>query len=348
MKQKFSRVLSLLVVLTLALALLVPCTALAAESYDFTSQKTTNGTNWTWDEGTKTLTLNNANLDCSGPGSSSVKLPAGSTIVLSGTNTITGGNDGDYTYGIQCAGDLTIKGSGTLSVTAHGAGISSIGISANGSSGSNNGTLTVTDGASVTVTAGNAYEGWSLGVAGNVVVGEGATLITKGNDIDSPSSYSYGIGSNASGPVVTLTVKKGGTLIAIGETNAVRLTAAPNLPAGTVVTGSGEACAVDGVVDDYLRSAEFRQDSGSGPYLAMIQTEMSDAVMNAPAMQLGMYVAAKTVKVSAPAASSSSTRYYVSTEPIEAPKTADPGVLAYGVMAVSALLSLGIVKKKEF
>ena len=82
----------------------------------------------TWDGSTKTLTLNG--VDFFTTATTAVKLPAGTTVILAdGTdNRITGGgataaeNGGYgkliYIYGIYAEGELTIDGTGTLSVTS--------------------------------------------------------------------------------------------------------------------------------------------------------------------------------------------------------------------------------------
>ena len=71
----------------------------------------------TWDSDTNTLTLNGVNFETTA--ATAVRLPADSTIILNGVNTIKGGNsDSGDCYGIEGLGNLTIQGPGTLNVTS--------------------------------------------------------------------------------------------------------------------------------------------------------------------------------------------------------------------------------------
>ena len=75
----------------------------------------TSGENWTWTQSSKTMTLNGVDVNCWGV--FAIELPADSTIVFQGTNTVfSGSNTGG---GIRCAGDLTITGTGVLSVIGY-------------------------------------------------------------------------------------------------------------------------------------------------------------------------------------------------------------------------------------
>ena len=128
-KTKFTRLWSILLALAMVVGML-PIAALAAgsatETADFVSDPTTalallndaktGTTASTWDGDTKTLTLGGVNFETSA--ATAVKLPDGAIIVLKGENTIKGGDsDSAHSYGIWGAGDLTIKGSGTINVT---------------------------------------------------------------------------------------------------------------------------------------------------------------------------------------------------------------------------------------
>ena len=69
-----------------------------------------------WNSSTNTLTLNGVNFETTA--ATAVRLPADSTIILNGVNTIKGGDsDSSKCYGIYALGKLTIQGSGTLNVT---------------------------------------------------------------------------------------------------------------------------------------------------------------------------------------------------------------------------------------
>ena len=65
-------------------------------------------TGWTWNQSTKTLTLNS--LDLTDPDDSGINLPGGSTIILNGKSKLRSG------INITAYGDLLIKGSGSLTV----------------------------------------------------------------------------------------------------------------------------------------------------------------------------------------------------------------------------------------
>ncbi len=65
------------------------------------------GEGWIWDESTKTLSLNNANI------TDTFALPDGATVIVNGDSTIAGGE----ANAIMCEGVLTVKGSGKLTLT---------------------------------------------------------------------------------------------------------------------------------------------------------------------------------------------------------------------------------------
>lgn len=79
------------------------------------NQTTPAGRGYSWDASTNTLTLTNLKLNIPGGSADvpSIKLPAEATVVLVGTNTITGPGTG-----IGGANKLTIQGAGTLTVTS--------------------------------------------------------------------------------------------------------------------------------------------------------------------------------------------------------------------------------------
>ncbi|WP_249299546.1 S-layer homology domain-containing protein [Feifania hominis] len=101
---------------------LLPVSALAAdapltEPLSFKSSTAdTSGDGYSWDKATCTLTLDGLNLQTSNE-EWALDLGSNTTIVLvdNSVNTITNSSTGKF-YGIKCAGNLTIKGSGTLNV----------------------------------------------------------------------------------------------------------------------------------------------------------------------------------------------------------------------------------------
>ena len=199
------------------IAALMPVGVFAADSAtqtaDFTTGECENAinllndyktgqTNSTWDNGSKTLTLNGINFTTTAK--TAVKLPAGSTIVLKdGTsNTIQSGGvtlnvSGDYsnqTYinALDAAGSLTIKGetegTGALSVEA--------------------GALK------------NNGDGWvystGISVDGNFTV-ESGLVTTRGGCVESDGScFSYGVKMDSDTKNKALMVT-GGTLTAIAD-----------------------------------------------------------------------------------------------------------------------------------
>lgn len=160
-KTKFVKLWSILLALAIVVGML-PTTVLAAGSATATADFTmdanaalallndakTGTTDSTWDNYTNTLTLNGVNFETTG--ATAVKLPGGAKIVLNGENTIKGGNStSSDCYGIYGVGDLTISGTGKLTVTGGEAGGSSLsfGIHAEANVTINSGAVTATGGA---------------------------------------------------------------------------------------------------------------------------------------------------------------------------------------------------------
>ena len=82
-----------------------------------------NGNGWSWDNDTKTLTLDGVNIQATTDSMSVVTVPGGTKIVLNGNNTIVQTDTGDsYTYVLSavntdttnCDGTMTISGDGVL------------------------------------------------------------------------------------------------------------------------------------------------------------------------------------------------------------------------------------------
>lgn len=150
-----------------------------------------------WDG--NTLTLNGVNLTAADP--IAVKLPAGATIDLIGDNTITGGgSSSEHCYGIYAAGNLTIQGSGTLTVTGGDTTNSnySYGIYADSNVTIESGTVT---GGTVTANGGQATVGNSYGIYASVrctIESGTVTAIGGGLDFNSRQGHViYGTGTSA-------------------------------------------------------------------------------------------------------------------------------------------------------
>ncbi len=229
MKRTATKAKLLTALLTLCMVLsMLPMTAQAeepvGETADFTAAdggvralellnaaKTAGAMDSLWDSSTKTLTLNG--VDFTTTAATAVKLPAGTTVILTeGTvNKIAGGNadaaasggntNKIYVYGIYAEGGLTIDGAGTLSVTAGthknegDAWTYSVGIYGAGDLTVGGGSITATGGEASGYDGGYSYGVWldnrsNLSVTGGTLTGIGGTsLRTDPNNIWKTSSY---------------------------------------------------------------------------------------------------------------------------------------------------------------
>ena len=106
----------LFIILT-ALALCLACCprAFAAETYsDISNNSPASGSGYEWDEASKTLTLTDFHQET--PQSFDIVLPADSTLVLEGENTITLGNNPQA--GVSCWDSLARAGGEALTVAS--------------------------------------------------------------------------------------------------------------------------------------------------------------------------------------------------------------------------------------
>ncbi|MCL2695819.1 MAG: carbohydrate-binding domain-containing protein [Clostridiales bacterium] len=137
--------------------------------WDFVSVITDDrsGAGWTWEQSTKTLTLDGADFAYDvEPEGFVILLPDGATVVLAegSENTVTCMGDG---YGILSMGDLTVSGTGSVTITAN------VGITAGG--------VTIND-CSVTVTS--EYDG-ILAYDGVLLDGSTVTIhVTEGSGVN--------------------------------------------------------------------------------------------------------------------------------------------------------------------
>ncbi|MGM9658254.1 MAG: hypothetical protein ACI3W9_04620, partial [Eubacteriales bacterium] len=220
-RQILRRGLSVLLSLLLCLILL-PMTVPAAtpgETADFTggdgsealallnAAKTAGAEDSTWEN--NILTLNG--VDFTADADIAVILPAGATIELVGDNTITNAGsstDVGFNYGIFVEGNLTIGGSGTLTVTGGTATYSDgIYVSSyyNGDS-RVDGILTITGG-TVTAMGGAAKYSYGVYTDGGIII-TGGTFEAIGNTTDNGSSLGIDTNKNV--------VVSGGTVTAMG------------------------------------------------------------------------------------------------------------------------------------
>lgn len=136
---------------------------------------------WGWDCRSKTLTLRNANFDIAVANANdmAVRLPAGSTVVLEGENTVTG--IGSSLVGSE--GDLTVQGSGTLNLRQTATEVDPLqvhGLTAGG-------TLTIRD-AKVDITLSRAIV--SVGIYGGVLQVENAELVVRSGEASGSGKWS--------------------------------------------------------------------------------------------------------------------------------------------------------------
>ena len=116
-----SRKLVAALALLIAVALLpIPALANPITMLDFTAMESVDNTatdHWKWDKDSKTLTLNGATLAVP------LFLPAGATIVVNGTNSISVSYENDQSqssnhFVVGNDGIVTITGPGTLNITS--------------------------------------------------------------------------------------------------------------------------------------------------------------------------------------------------------------------------------------
>ncbi len=178
MAKNFKKVVAYAIVLTMLVSAI---TLSAFAALDLTVP----GENRTWDEATKTLTLNAANI------TESVSLPDGSTIVVNGDSSIAGGDSN----AITCAGSLTVKGKGKLTLTGSN-GIKAASVSIDGIkvdfTGTSCGIQVVNNAGDAKVTLTNVDGSISGGYAGIYVNGEctetEASVIVDGCDLKATST----------------------------------------------------------------------------------------------------------------------------------------------------------------
>lgn len=222
--KRIKRTISILLSIAMLLVLL-PTVAMAATPTDVGADFINNasaaltalGTDKAeWNSTTKTLILKGVNFTATA--TTAVMLPGGSTIVLAdGTeNTITGGSTAsDYCYGIYAAGDLSIQGTGTLTVTSGditaAAGtmpLESSGIYASGGLTISGGTVNATGGS---ITRGNSTAGLrSYGIYADSVTIQGGTVTAAGDEAGYGSTGIYANETvTISGSTVTATAESG-------------------------------------------------------------------------------------------------------------------------------------------
>ena len=251
MKKKFVRLIS--AVLSAAMTLTaVPLSAFAeGETHthdgesnvittplDFREKKADeNGVGWSWDYDTKTLTLDEVNIQATTDSMSVVTVPDGTEIVLNGNNTIVQTDTGDsYTYilsavntnDVNCDGTMTISGEGVLN--AENRSTDSMARSLGGSIIINGGTVNATgkvvaesleihnDGALNANATTASFEGVAVNVSGGITVDGNGSLTAVGCANESTLNSAILLTSNFD----KISVSENGS-ITVPEGNAARV-----------------------------------------------------------------------------------------------------------------------------
>ena len=138
------------------------------------------GDGWSWNNTDKTLTLDGIDLLTSAE--SAVKLPDGATVVMTGTNTVESSYSGDsIAYGINGAGALIFKGTGTLTVTTSGT-------SADDNYGVYAGGAITVEGGTLIVTGGQGYTSYGIYADSDLTITGGTLTGASGTATDSDSN----------------------------------------------------------------------------------------------------------------------------------------------------------------
>ena len=251
MKKKFVRLIS--AVLSAAMTLTaVPLSAFAeGETHthdgesnvittplDFREKKADeNGVGWSWDYDTKTLTLDEVNIQATTDSMSVVTVPDGTEIVLNGNNTIVQTDTGDsYTYilsavntnDVNCDGTMTISGNGVLN--AENRSTDSMARSLGGSIILNGGTVNATgtvktnsleihnDGVLNANATTASFEGVAVNVGGSITVDGNGSLTAVGCANESTLNSAILLTSNFD----KISVSENGS-ITVPEGNAARV-----------------------------------------------------------------------------------------------------------------------------
>lgn len=252
MKKKFVRLIS--AVLSAAMTLTaVPLSAFAeGETHthdgesnvittplDFREKKADeNGVGWSWDYDTKTLTLDEVNIQATTDSMSVVTVPDGTEIVLNGNNTIVQTDTGDsYTYilsavntnDVNCDGTMTISGDGVLN--AENRSTDSMARSLGGSIILNGGTVNATgtvktnsleihnDGVLNANATTASFEGVAVNVSGGITVDGNGSLTAVGCANESTLNSAILLTSNFGDKI---SVSENGS-ITVPEGNAARV-----------------------------------------------------------------------------------------------------------------------------
>lgn len=201
------KVLSVLLAVLL-LAVMLPLTALAEDqvSHNFAVEDSGSGEGWVWNKETKTLTLTDATMR-------DFYLPAGSTIVLNGTNYVGVDDEGIKSYHFDYhSGDEPVRVSDTVIITGTGS------LTVSGGSWAN---FLVESGTVDFICLNDAIDGSIEVRGGNVRISAGfnnevnpATAIS-GNAVVSGGSLT--VHSNGEGIIGTLTVSGGSAAVTAKE-----------------------------------------------------------------------------------------------------------------------------------
>ena len=302
-KTKFTKLWSILLALAMVVGML-PIAALAAGSATATADFTTDanaaldllnaaktGTaDSTWDNDTKTLTLNGVNFETTA--ATAVKLPDGAIIVLNGVNIIKGGNtDSGDCFGIAGVGSLSISGSGTLTVTGGNANRFSFGIRAESGVTIKGGAIDATGGKAdnqsfgiytlngdLTIEGGNVKaKGGEARVSSNGLWAGNGNVVIRGGEVEAESGRVMGVGASSGIYAKNVEINNTGTIVtATGGTAQHGTSYGINAVSGGTVTFSGgtltaatkgDSC-INGTFNAAGKTISFDSNDGVGNMMA--------------------------------------------------------------------------------
>ena len=259
MWKKLSKVLMLMVtsmVMTLAVSGVVQADTSfkVGTKTNVSYSQSDSGEGWSYDPSTHTLTLNNFNYTGNGI-EAGIKMDANEplTINLIGNSTITMTNFAGNQYGILTSGDLTITGTGKLTIDCgNNSNFNSYGIYANQS-------ITIGESVTVKATGGDVpsdnAESMGISCQGSIAINGNATVIAKGGASTGYDGISIGISGNGG-----ISVSGNGSVTATGS-NA-RAFSCGVYSNGNVSISGKSVTAISGSLIDGSHSVLNRRSAG--------------------------------------------------------------------------------------
>lgn len=276
------KVLSILLA-ALLLAVMLPLTALAEDqvSHNFAVEDSGSGEGWDWNKETKTLTLTDATMH-------DFFLPAGSTIVLNGTNNVGVDGQGIKSFHDDHSGDEPAQVNDTVTITG-------------------NGSLTVSGicYADFLVESGTVdFICLNDAISGSIEVRGGHVAISAGfNNEVNPATAIMGnavvsggslvVKSNGEGIIGMLTVSSGGAAITAKEECVVE---GLNVSGGDVTLLRQKPALIVYSLDDFegISTTRFATMSVTGGTVFLSAPSAAAWLREAPAIGSGMVVTGST------------------------------------------------------